>query len=111
MYKAIQAGVPLERCVVGAGLTLREFADLCQERPAIPAAIVRARLELEVELHEALIAASKDGKHMAAKALIERLDQPDRELADLLVKAEAGEDGELTAEQVEEQLAGFFADS
>jgi hypothetical protein len=110
MYEAIRVGVAIEQAVVGSGLSLGEFADLCEARPEVPAAIVRARLDLRVRLQNARLAAAEMGKHKAAEAMLEELPPVDQELAEVIVNARAADVGELSAAQVEAQLDGMFTE-
>jgi hypothetical protein len=108
MYDAIQVGVPIRSAVIESGLTLLEFADLCDERPELPAAIVRSRLELRTSLRKAIIAAARDGNHKAAEFLLTQMEDVQQELAEVVVEARTGELGEMSVEQVEAELDGMF---
>jgi hypothetical protein len=110
MYEAIQSGVAIQQAVIESGLSLGEFADLCDERPEMVAAITRSRLALRVRLNKAMIAAAEDGKHMAAVHMLATLKPVDQELAEVIVEARTADLGELSAEQVEAQLDGHFTE-
>lgn len=110
LMRAVGVGVSVERAAIGAGIPLPRLAELMSEFPALRVMLAKERGKLEIQVHQAMLSAAQQGKHMAAIWLVERIRSVEDEIDTALLAARAGTEDELTDDEVRARTDRYFAD-